>query len=502
MHWVSSRLLLNRQPKGTITMTITQNNLEKLALAKKEDLDRVLQEIIARWGVPGLGVGIVQDSEIVYARGFGVQSLETRVPVTPDSIFCLASIAKCFVATAVMQLVEQGILDLDVPIVQYLPNFRLDDERYRQVTLRQMLSHTSGMPDMDEAEYDELVAHPEYDEGAPERYVRALSSRKIIAAPGERFAYSNIAYNVLGYLITTVTGQTFEDYMKEHILRPAVMPESTFFFPDVSHDRLAVPHLRAPEMIVNPVNPYHRADAPASFLYSSVVEMCHWAITSLERGFYNGQRILSPESYDQMWTSVTQRGDPPFREEMGLGWTLGHFEGVRTVGHGGGGFGWTCFLALLPENNSAVIVLCNDESSAHDLALQAVLCTLLGKEPQPGQISWMIPIAQALQTGGIRAAYDCYEEIKGSPDYFLDAGELIPLYYQLVSLKKYDLAIDLLTLDSYVFPERVNLYIYLAKAHLLKGDRAQAEAVLRQALVIQPDRADVLEMLAQLGEIL
>ena len=350
-------------------------------------LEAVLQEIVARWGVPGMGVGIVQNGEIAYARGFGVQSLETGRPVTPDSIFCIASITKCFVATAVMQLVEQGRLHLDAPLVQYLPDFRLDDDRYTHITLRQMLSHTSGMPDMDEDEYDDLVAHPEYDEEAPARYVHALASRKMIAAPGERFAYSNIAYNVLGYLITKITGQTFEDYLQEHVLQPAGMPDSTLFFPDVPLDRLAVPHLRAPGMIVNPVYPYHRADAPASFLHASVVEMCHWAITSLGRGIYQGQRILTPASYEQMWASVAQRGDPPFREEMGLGWTLGHFEGSRTVGHGGGGFGWTCFLALLPEINCATIVMCNEESTAHDLALQAVLNALHGKEPQPGLMS-------------------------------------------------------------------------------------------------------------------
>ena len=123
-----------------------------------------------------------------------------------------------------MQLVERGKIDLDAPVAQYLPYFRLDDDRYREMTIRQMLSHTSGMPDMEESEYDELVAHPEVDEGAAERYVRGLSHLKLVAAPGERFFYSNIAYNVLGDLIAKVSGQTFEDYMKEHILRPAGMP--------------------------------------------------------------------------------------------------------------------------------------------------------------------------------------------------------------------------------------------------------------------------------------
>ena len=464
----------------------------------EKELDRVLNEILTRWGVPGMGVGIVADGQVAYARGFGVQSLDSGAPVTPDSLFCIASITKCFVATRVMQLVEQGKLDLDVPLVQYLSDFRLDDERYTQITLRQILSHTSGMPDMDEAEYDALVANPEYDEGAPERYVRSLANRKMVASPGERFAYSNIAYNVLGYLIAKISGQTLEQSMQEQVLRPAGMPDSTLFYPEVPPHRLALPHLRLPEMVVNPVYPYHRADAPASFLHSSVIEMCHWAMANLQRGIYQGQRILTPESYDLMWAPIARRDNPPFREEMGLGWALGHYEGMRTVGHGGGGFGWTCFLALLPEINSAAVVLANEESSAHDNALQAVLCTLLGKEPQPGQVSWMIPIAQAMHTGGVQAAYARYAEVKDSPDYFIDAYELISLYYQLASAKKFDLAIDVLELDLHVFPHRLGLYIDLARTHLQKGDHAQAEVALRRALELDPQYNLATELLEKI----
>jgi Tfp pilus assembly protein PilF len=112
----------------------------------------------------------------------------------------------------------------------------------------------------------------------------------------------------------------------------------------------------------------------------------------------------------------------------------------------------------------------------------------------------MIPIAQALQTGGVRAAYARYEAIKDSPDYFIEVGELIPLYYQLMSRKKFGLAIGLLELDLHVFPERLGLAIYLARTHLQNGDRAQAETVLRRALAIQPDRADVLEMLSSIAD--
>jgi len=274
-----------------------------------------------------------------------VQSLDTGVSVTTDSIFCIASNAKCFVACAVMQLVEQGKLRLDAPLIDFPPDFRLEDEHYQEITLQQMLSHTSGMHDMDEVEYDELVANPEFDEEAPARYVHALADRKMVAFPGERFAYSNIAYNVMGHLIAKVTGLTFEETMKEHILNQAGMPDSTFFFPEVERSRMAVPHLRVPALVVNPISPYHRADAPASFLYTTVVEMCHWAITSLNRGIYEGKRILSPASYDLMWTPLAKRDYPPFREAMGLGWALGSLLG----GQNRRSWWWGLWLDLSPD---------------------------------------------------------------------------------------------------------------------------------------------------------
>jgi CubicO group peptidase (beta-lactamase class C family) len=367
-----------------------------------------------------------------------------------------------------MQLVEQGKLQLDTPLVHYLPDFRLDDERYTRITLRQMLSHTSGMTDMDESEYDELIAHPEYDEGALERYVYSLVSRKMIAAPGERFAYSNIAYNVLGYLLTRISGKTFEDHMRDHILRPAGMTNSTFLFPKVDRACLAVPHLRIPTMNVHPNYPYHRADAPASFLHATITDMCHWAITCLNGAKAQKGQILSPASYDLMWSPVAEWGFPPLYEHTGLGWTLGHYEGQKTVSHGGMGMGWTDFLILLPEKNCGAVILCNEESWARSRTVYAVLHSMLGMEPVAGSVSWMVPISQAFAEGGTQAAHARYPEIKDNPKYFFDGDELVNLAIQCRSAKKFDLAIDVLEFNIQVFPEHRDTMTLLAKLSTLK----------------------------------
>ena len=168
-------------------------NSGKTRDAVVEDLGRTVTD---KFGVAGMAIGIVKDGQ-VYAEGFGVKDITTREPVTANSLFHLASISKTFVATAVMQLVERGKLELDTPLITYVPDFVLDDDRFRQITVRQMLSHTSGMPDTDDYGWD----RPEYDDRALERYVHSLANEKLIAAPGEKFSYSNIAYEVLGLLV-------------------------------------------------------------------------------------------------------------------------------------------------------------------------------------------------------------------------------------------------------------------------------------------------------------
>jgi CubicO group peptidase (beta-lactamase class C family) len=454
------------------------------------ELDRVLQEIMTRWDIPGLAVGIVENDEIIYGKGFGVQSLETQQPVTLDTVFCVQSVSKCFVATAVMQMVEYGKLDLDMPIVRYLPYFLLDDERYRQITIRQALSHTSGMPDMEEIDYVDLVTHPEYDDQAAERFVHSLKDKKLVANPGERFSYSNIAYNVLGDLLAKVSSKSFEHTMQAQILLPAGMPNSTFNYADIPVHLLAVPHLRSPEMRVNSIYPYHRADAPASSLHTTVVDMCHWGITSLNRGDYLGQNLLSSAGYDLMWTAVAERGKlrPSIYEEMGLGWTLGHFKEVKTVSHGGGGFGGTAFFLILPEKNRAAVVLCNEESNAHFRAVRAVADTLIEQKPQANTVSWMVPISRALAEGGIDAACACYSEIKTREDeFYFGENDLRDLSLQLFTAKKIDLAIEVLGLNIHVFPEYIESYLDQAKLHLHKGENAQAKNILFKAVSVEPD---------------
>ncbi len=429
-----------------------------------QQLDATLREIMRRWDIPGLAVGVVHKNDVTFTGFYGVQSLQTMAPVTPASIFCTASVSKCFTACAVMRLVEDGKVTLDDLLIDFLPAFRMADSRYRKITIRQMLCHTSGMPDLTEHEYDNLMLHPEMDEGALQRFVQLLETRSLAAAPGERFLYSNIAFNVLGFLVASVSGMTFEHYMQGHILRPAGMIESTFYFPEVPNDRLTVPHLRLPLMAVNPHYPYHRADAPSSFLYATLADMCAWITTSLKQNV-----ILSPANYEVMWTPAVSRGAPPFYEASSPGWTLGHYDGWKTVSHGGMGFGWTDFLVMLPELDCGAVILCNEESFARSRTVEAVVRAMLGLEPHVGTVSWMVPVSRALGECGTQGARVCAAALQADTEsgYLVEPDGLPNLAIQLCSGGKNDLAAEVLKLNLDAFPGHAETMSALASLEAL-----------------------------------
>lgn len=194
----------------------------------------------------------------------------------------MASITKPFVATAIVQLLEQDKLSLDDPIAKHLPYFKLADGRFDSLTIRQFLTHSSGMPDVADYHWEE----PEYDEGALERYVRGLADQVLLFAPGQEFSYSNMAFEVLGDLIAKVSGQSFESYVKEHILLPLGMNDSSILIRDVDPALLANGHVPADggKVRVSKHYAYNRSHGPSSTLHSNVVELSRWAMANMNRG--------------------------------------------------------------------------------------------------------------------------------------------------------------------------------------------------------------------------
>jgi len=136
-----------------------------------KNLNGIINEYVEKESIPGLAVGVVYDNEILYTKGFGVKNVDRKEPVDENSLFHMASVSKTFVATGIMQLVEKGKIKLDSHLTEYLPYFQLKDDRYKNITIRQLLSHMSGMPDVDNYGWDK----PQYDEDALEKYVKRIT---------------------------------------------------------------------------------------------------------------------------------------------------------------------------------------------------------------------------------------------------------------------------------------------------------------------------------------
>lgn len=355
-------------------------------------LTPLIEEVMQAYDLPGFAIGIVKDDEIAYARGFGYKNIDTKKPVTTTTLFHMASISKPFVATAVMQLVEQGKIDLEAPVTTYLPYFKLDDERYKEITIQKMLSHISGMPDVEDYEWDD----PQYDEGALERYVRSLADKKMRFDPGKRYAYSNMAFECLGDVIAKVSGISFADYEKEYILDPSGMKESMFLKPEHLPENWASGHLRTVRTLAWEGYPYNRMHGPSSTLHSNAIEMCNWAIINMNRGSYGGQKILEPASYDLLWKPWFKIGGEDSDNAVGLSWFLGSHRGEKTISHGGGDTGFNTYLILLPEKASAVVVLCNYIPAPIRYLSEAALDMLLGFEPEDSKPPASVPVLRAL----------------------------------------------------------------------------------------------------------
>ena len=395
-----------------------------------DNLPPFIQNVIRSHELPGLAIGIVANNEVVYARGWGVKSIETQEPISMTTVFHMASISKPFVATAIAQLLEQGQVQLDAPVVTYLPYFKLDDNRYRDITVQQMLSHVSGMPDVMDYEW----GAPRYDGGALEHYVRSLSSEKLICEPGGKFAYSNMAFECLGDVIAKVSGMSFDDYVKRYILDPAGMAESSFLKPEHLPGNWAAPHVRVLTNLAWASYPYNRMHGPSSTLHSSALEMCHWAIVNLNRGKFRDSKILNPSSYDLLWQPRAEAGEG---RQVGLSWFLGEYRGEKTVEHGGGDVGFNTYFIMLPDKGAAVAVLCNLIPAPVKKMAYSALDILLGYEPTLITPYAGLLVCKTLGTEGLEAAVAQWNSLKSNhPDEYDFGLSQFDNLYNAVSLDR------------------------------------------------------------------
>jgi len=340
--------------------------------------------LMSTYDVPGAALALIKDDGIVLERGYGFRDLASHAPVTTATLFNIGSISKSFTALGIAQLVGQHQVDLDTPVVRYLPELRLSDPQATQaITLRRLLSHTSGLPP--DGQWPQQVP--------PTRggIVGEFAGMPITAEPGTRFQYCSRCIVLAAYVLERVTGQSWEAYTRAHIFEPLGMTTASFgpLGLEQALDR-AQPYRHEPVLGEVPVGwsplQYLQSLAPAGGIDANIGDMASYALLQLGDGTMSGRRVLSAEMMAELHRpEITVGTDwtPAARTEelhYGLGWFTADVRGVHLVFHNGANPGYRAAIALAPSAKAAVVILTNGESGGFtDAATQRLIWQLLNQ---------------------------------------------------------------------------------------------------------------------------
>jgi CubicO group peptidase (beta-lactamase class C family)/D-alanyl-D-alanine dipeptidase len=356
-------------------------------------LQRFIQREMAEKQLPAVSLVLVDDQQIVWAQGFGFADPDRKIPATAGTIYRAGSVSKLFTDIGIMQLVERGELDLDAPVTRYLLDFHPKNPFGKQITLRQLMSHRSGLV------REPPVGHY-FDPSEPAlgATVDSLNSTTLVYAPGTHTKYSNAGITVAGYVLEHLKATPYADYLKRAVLEPMGLTESAFApEPPLAHD-LAKAYMGTYEGRTFQAPEFQLGIGPAGSLYTSVVDLGHFLSVLFARGRGPRGQMLKPETLEQMWRPQPAR--PGEKAEFGIGFRVADFDGRRMVRHGGAVYGFATEFAALPDDKLGVAVMTSEGSSnavvnhiAHQ-ALRLMLAVRAGKPMPP--IPQTTPVDPAL----------------------------------------------------------------------------------------------------------
>lgn len=333
----------------------------------------VVAAVCERFDVPGVAVSVVADGEVVLADGFGRRN-DTE-PVTPKTLFMLASDTKCFAAATLCLLAEDGVLDLDRPVQDYLPWFAMHDERISGwVTCRDLLAHRTGLP-----RHDFLTIGDGDFTITNEQIARAMRHLEASRPFRQGFGYNNAHYATAGHVAEVLTGQPWRDVLAERVLQPLRMTATSTYRPELTATDFATPHVDGRPL------PFQRRDydLPSGGIVTNADDLACWLLARV------GQGPLSPTVLRMLHTpSVVSDDALPFPELLPMGYALGNlvfaYRGHRLHLHGGSQVGFASQVLVVPEAKVGVAVMTNAYGSQLPLALGLALVDhLLDLEPAP-----------------------------------------------------------------------------------------------------------------------
>jgi len=432
---------------------------------------------------------VARDGQPVISKGYGMANYELNVPNTPQTVFRIASITKQFTAMAIMMLQERGKLNVNDPICKYLENC---PAAWQPVTIRHLLTNTSGILSYtDLPDTQKVSVQP----STFAELVNLFRDKPLEFTPGEKFAYSNSGYYLLGLIIEKTSGKPYAEFLRENVFTPLGMKNSGY---DDSHTLLpnrANGYEWEGKTFVN-ANYIDMGFAySAGALYSTTGDLLLW-----DKALYT-EKLVSRKSLDEMFT--------PFREVVrdgwggyayAYGWAIGKQSGRQVSRHDGGIKGFSTDIIRFPSERVTVIVLNNNQTVipykvANDLS--AIVFDAPYKLP-------VLPVSEVLAATisqkGIAPALQQYRELKRTRPNNYDFSEpvLDRLGYDLLRSQKVKEAIEIFKLNVEMFPQAFNTYDSLAEAYMVNGDKELAIKNYEKSLELNPQNTNAVERLKKL----
>jgi len=343
--------------------------------------DEIVNKGLQGLNVPGIALAIIIEDEVVLAKGYGFKDLENKVPMSPDTLLAIGSASKAFTVFALGTLVDEGKLDWDKPLRTYIPWFKLYDPfASERLTPRDTVTHRSGLPRHDLAWYNNTAI-------SREELVRRLAYLKPTADLRAVWQYNNHMFLTAGYLVEVLTGKTWEDGVRDLVLKPLGMKRTNFSVADSQKDAdFAFPY-REKEGKLERI-PFRSLTnmGPAGSINSSVNEMSRWVLVHLNGGKLKDQQIINPQTLQDMHLAHMPTGETPEIPEVtpanyGMGWFVDSYRGHGRIHHGGNIDGFSAMVSMLPQERVGFVALANKNATGlPELLIRHATDLILGLE--------------------------------------------------------------------------------------------------------------------------
>jgi len=457
-----------------------------IAQSYEKDLDLYLQRYYKNKSVPSISAGVYYKNKIVWLKTEGYADLENLVPANTKTIYRIASVSKSITAVAIMQLVEQKKIFLDEDVRKYLPWFPAKKWKF---TIRQVLSHTSGIRNYHDGEFDSK----NYFRNTKEA-INFIAKDSLEFEPGTKFLYTTLGYNLLAGVIESVTGMEFISYLKKFIFNVCGMNNT---FPEYQNELI---YNRARGYVKNAFRKFQNAplaDLSVKFagggLISTSEDLLKFAAAIMNN------KLIRKETLDTMLVQMKLKSGKMF------GYSLGFSKGTDSAGrkyfyHFGGGTGFTSQLLIYPDENLASVYLINSRDRDLEDPAHAFTDIVLNHENAYPRLSAADRFMDLYQSGGIDTALVMFDIIKKDSlnYYFFTPDELVYFGNDLVTLNRFADAIKYFKFAVTEFPDKAVLYSGLADAYFRDGNKGLALKNYRIASKLDPLNKYYLDMIKKL----